>query len=178
MDKIRFKFSAEKALAAIHWMVSQHSGIDMHALLKACYFADKEHLNRYFRPIFGARYKAMKFGPVPVEIYDMAKGDPYFLAELKRDRLPWVMNGYCLTLRDNNQPDISDLSESDMECLIAGFNKSTSMTFTERTEATHGKDWQKAMLGTMAYEDMLDEGIEDRELIVENLRETAHKMVL
>jgi len=175
---IRFQFSAEKAFAAIHWMVNKHSGIDMHALLKACYFADKEHLNHYLRPIFGAQYKAMRFGPVPVEIYEMAKGDPYWLAEINREGFPWSMNGYCLALRHNREPDVSDLSETDIECLITGFNKSINMTFTERTAATHGIDWQRAKLGTMSYEDMLNDDLKDRELIIKDLRETAHKMVL
>ncbi len=38
---IRFKFAADKARAAIHWMAREHNGIDLHAALKACYFADK-----------------------------------------------------------------------------------------------------------------------------------------
>jgi len=62
MGNIRFKFSAQKARAALHWMLAKAGDIDLHAALKACYFADKAHLNKFHRPIFGATYKAMKFG--------------------------------------------------------------------------------------------------------------------
>lgn len=39
------------------------------------------------------------------------------------------------------------------------------MTFNERTEATHGPDWQKAELGLMRYEDMLEDSPHKAETI-------------
>ena len=74
VGQIRFKFAARKALAAIWSMVAERSTLDLHQALKACYFADKKHLNDFGRPVFGAVYQAMRFGPVPLEIYEMAKG--------------------------------------------------------------------------------------------------------
>jgi len=172
MKTIRFKFSPIKARAALHWMVRQQNGVDLHTALKACYFADKAHLNEYGRPVFGATYRAMKFGPVPLEIYEMAKGEALWLAELEAERYPWVLNGFRLSLADNDAPDLSVLSESDTEALLAGFARSTAMTFDERTAATHGRDWQAARLGRMRYEDMIDDGPE-KEQRVAYLREAA-----
>jgi Protein of unknown function (DUF4065) len=173
MNMIRFKFSARKARAAIHWMLHESAGADLHTILKACYFADKSHLNRHGRPIFGATYKAMKFGPVPLEIYEMAKGEPYWLAELEVSRYPWRLDGYTLSLTENCEPDLSALSESDLEELRGCFVRSLSMTFNERTSATHGPDWQAAELGFMRYEDMIEESPKKDELVdylVENSR--------
>src|ERR1700684_2199264 len=104
MRHIRFKFSPIKGRAAIHWMVQQQPGVDLHAVLKACYFADKKHLNENRRPIFGATYRAMKWGPVPIEIYDMTKGEAYWLAELNATRYPWNLDGYHLYLPENDDP--------------------------------------------------------------------------
>jgi hypothetical protein len=151
MREIRFKFRPEKAFAAIHWMVRQRPGLDLHALLKACYFADKAHLNTFGRPIFGATYRAMRFGPVPIEIYEMAKGEALWLSEVQRDRYPWTLEGYRLRLTANDDP--------------------------ERTAATHGPDWQAAELGIMKYEDMLDDTAE-KAVIVERLRENGRFMRL
>eukprot|EP01012_Entosiphon_sulcatum_P052532 TRINITY_DN72191_c0_g1_i1.p2 TRINITY_DN72191_c0_g1~~TRINITY_DN72191_c0_g1_i1.p2 ORF type:complete len:179 (-),score=22.35 TRINITY_DN72191_c0_g1_i1:353-889(-) len=178
MRPIRFKFSPEKAMAAIQWMVSETSDIDLHTLLKTCYFADKAHLNKYHRPIFGAAYRAMKFGPVPVEIYEMAKGDALWLAELGVDRFPWRLNGYRLSGDGTNSPPNLDvLSDSDMEELRTALALSRSMTFDARTAATHGADWQAANLGFMRYEDMLqDSPVKDR--VVSDLRENAARIRL
>lgn len=172
MSKIRFKFAPDKAWDAIHWMVIQCPNIDLHTLLKACYFADKEHLNMHGRPIFGASYRAMKFGPVPLEIYEMAKSDPIWLADLGQDRYPWGIDGYRLSLLDNDEPLMESLSESDREEIAAALKKSMAMSFTQRTAATHGHDWQSARLGMMKYEDMIEESEEKSDLVA-YLKEAA-----
>ena len=169
---IRFKFAPKKAYAAILWMISQRPNIDLHTMLKACYFADKKHLNEYGRPVFGATYKAMKFGPVPLEIYEMAKSEPLWLSELEVEVYPWTLNGYRLCLTNNEGPSEEDLAESDWEALAEGFEKSSSMNFNARTSATHGIDWQRANLGRMKYEDMFDDVVGSNEKIA-YLKESA-----
>lgn len=174
---IRFKFSVPKALAAIHWMVAEHHDIDLHAALKSCYFADKSHLNEFGKPIFGATYKAMKFGPVPLEIYEMMKGEAIWLAEAGRESFPWQIQGFRLRSTDNSHADLSALSETDIEHLQAGVNRSLGMSFNERTAATHGQDWQAADLGYMRYEDMIEDG-RDKAALVEYLEAHSRYMRL
>jgi len=174
---IRFKFAAEKGLAAIHWMVREQPGLDLHTMLKSCYFADKDQLNRENRPVFGATYRAMQFGPVPLEIYEMAKGEAIWLAELGLDRFPWRLDGYHLGLISNDSPDMDAFSEADFASLQAGFAMSRTMNFTSRTAATHGSDWQAANLGYLRYEDMLDD-TEDKADRIADLVESAPYMRL
>jgi uncharacterized phage-associated protein len=162
---IRFKFAASKARAAIHWIVAGHHNVDLHAALKACYFADKSHLNEQGRPIFGATYKAMKFGPVPLEIYEMMKGEIIWLIESGVPSFPWTLDGHRLRSIDNSHADLSALSETDRQHLEAGLSKSLPMTFSERTAATHGPDWQKAELGLMDYADMIENGPHKADLV-------------
>ncbi|MBB5754307.1 Panacea domain-containing protein [Prosthecomicrobium pneumaticum] len=162
---IRFKFAAQKASAAIHWMTAQQHDLDLHAALKAFYFADKSHLREWRRPIFGATYRAMRFGPVPLEIYEMMKGEALWKAELGAEKFPWEISGYRLRRIANSQPDLDVFSDSEVEHLSRGLEKSLSMTFNERTEATHGPDWQKAELGLMRYEDMLEDSPHKAETI-------------
>jgi Protein of unknown function (DUF4065) len=169
IERIRFRFAARKAYAAIPWMVTKNPGVDLHSLLKGCYFADKDHLNRHERPIFGATYKAMPFGPVPLEIYEMAKCEPLSLADVGVERFPWRLDGFRLFPDSNCEADLGELAESDLGALQRGFDRSLSMTFTQRTAATHGSDWQAARLGIMDYADMIDDGPRKAEL-VERLR--------
>ena len=152
----RYRFSAEKAAAAIHWMVSQGRSVDLHTALKGFYFADKSFLNAQYRPIFGATYRAMKYGPVPLEPYEMMKGENLYLQELDLQETPWRLDGYTLSARRNDEPDMSVFSAAERDHLRRGFERSKSMTFTVRTAATHGSDWQQARGGVMRYEDMLD----------------------
>lgn len=174
---IQFKFAAEKAYAAIHWMVSQHHGIDLHAALKSFYFADKSHLNARRRPIFGANYRAMKFGPVPLEIYEMMKGEALWKAELGKEEFPWELSGYRLQSMVNSEPEMDSFSETDLEHLQRGIEQSLQLNFTERTAATHGIDWQRANLGRMRYEDMIEDG-PDKASIVDYLEANSRYMRL
>ena len=167
-----YKFSAEKAFAAVHWMVSRGVPVDLHAALKTCYFADKEHLNKYLRPIFGARYMAMKFGPVPLEIYEIMKGEGLWLWEVNALATPWRLEGYHLRQIANDVPDMSLFAQSEMEELERGFHRSVNMNFTARTAATHGRDWQMANGGLMKYEDMVEDS-PNKEEIVRTIIETA-----
>ncbi len=174
---IRFRFSPAKARAALLWMMERLPGIDLHTALKSCYFADRQHLNQHGRPVFGATYRAMRFGPVPLEIYEMAKGEAIWLAELGAERYPWALKGFHLFRDGNEEPELDVLSESDLDALQAGFERSRGLTFTERTAATHGEDWQAANLGLMRYEDMMEDGPEKAERVA-YLQATAQRMRL
>lgn len=177
-DAIRFRFAARKALAAVGWMLRQQDRLDFHTILKACYFADKEHLNRYGRPVFGARYRAMTYGPVPLEIYEMLKAEPYWLAELERDRYPWEPTGYRVHRLTDEPQEEDHVSESDWQAIRAGFEKARGMTFNQRTAATHGPDWQRANLGEMDYADMVDDDHPGRDDVINDLRSMGRRIVL
>lgn len=177
---LRFRFAPRKALAAIGWMLGKAAPapLDLHTILKTCYFADRAHLNGYGRPIFGARYRAMRYGPVPVEIYEMLKGEPIWLVEAGTERVPWELRGYRVVRSGNVEPDLRVLSPSDREALDRAFELARTMTFDERTAASHGPDWQRAELGWMRYEDMIDEDNPRRAEILEDLEEIDWRMVL
>ena len=169
-EPIRFKFSAEKAKAGLLLMLEGEGRHDLRELLIACYLADKKHLNEWGRPIFGAAYRAMKFGPVPLEIYEMLKGEPIWLAELGLGAFPWRIDGFRVECA-NETADMQALSTSDVEALRWAHNISSHMR-DFRDAVTHGRDWQAANLGVMRYEDMLDEGPDKAERVAQ-LRESA-----
>ena len=52
-ERIRFTFNPEKALEALVWVARQWSDISFYYMVKVLYYADKEHLNRFGRPILG-----------------------------------------------------------------------------------------------------------------------------
>lgn len=177
---IRFRFAARKALAAVAWMLTQEDRLDFHTILKAVYFADKEHLNEHGRPVFGANYRAMTYGPVPLEVYEMLKQEPYWLSELERDDYPWTRSGHFVraSVSYDNISEAEHLSETDWDAIKAGYAKSSRMTFTQRTAETHGRDWQKANLGAMDYADMLAEEHPNRAELIEDLRQNGRRIVL
>ncbi len=185
---IRFRFRPEKALEAVRWMLhraaqmrDRSAALDFHTILKAAYFADKQLLNQAGRPVFGADYRAMNYGPVPVEIYEMLKCEPYWLSELGIDEYPWDRKGYHVYLSNTPTNDLRHLSEMDMQALEEGFGRAVSMTFDERTRETHGLDWVKGLDRPgkrMDYADMIDPDNPRREDIITELELLGPRIAL
>ncbi len=120
----------------------------------------------------------MKFGPVPLEIYEMAKGEALWLAEIGKEKTPWELRGYRLARSSNGVDlDLSVLSTVSRNASDPHFLARSKMDFNERTEATHGPDWQRARLDLMDYADMLDE-TDAKPEIIEYLEENSRFMKL
>ncbi len=183
---IKFCFAPKKCLQAVQWMlVTANESLDFHTILKTAYFADKRRLNEHRRPIFGDAYRAMNYGPVPVEIYEMLKCEPYYLPELELDEYPWERKGYRVSLTDSGRLDEilnpTDLSKNDMNILAEEFERSRGMSFNQRTAETHRMDWVKGFRrldNRMAYEDMIADDHPDREEVLQYLTAMGHRFVL
>ena len=73
-------FDKVKALNALLFVANRVRRKDFHKIFKIIYFADRQHLADWGRPITGDTYIAMEAGPVPSRMYDMMKivrGDSY-----------------------------------------------------------------------------------------------------
>ncbi|MEP7246474.1 MAG: Panacea domain-containing protein [Gammaproteobacteria bacterium] len=65
-----WNFDPDKAVEAILF-TSTTAGTTLYETLKLLYLADKLHLERYGRLIFGDHYVAMEHGPVGSDAYDV-----------------------------------------------------------------------------------------------------------
>jgi len=138
-------FKQDIAIQAILYILKKMGGkCDIHKCHKILYFADNEHLSKYGRSITGDAYVRMDFGPVPTCIYDLFKavrGDSYFASQVDN-----VRNG-CFHFVNNKdiaavaEPDMSYLSESDVEMLNKYIEKLKDKDFIEVTDASHGYAW-------------------------------------
>lgn len=142
-------------------------------LTSSCYLADKDHINRYGIPIFGAEYRAYFYGPVPMEIYDMLAGDTKYLerpenVEISRilasEGYPWRMEGYYVIRKDSVQKIPPYLTDSNRESLRRGFEVARRIErFDRTTPETHDRAWSSAKMGRIGYEVMIDQDNPRRE---------------
>ncbi len=138
-------FKQDVAIQAILYILKEMGGTcDIHKCHKILYFADNEHLSKYGRSITGDAYVRMDYGAVPTCIYDLFKavrGDSYFASQvddIRKNCFHFVNNKDIIA---DAEPDISYLSESDVEILnkyIAQFKKKD---FNAVSEASHGYAW-------------------------------------
>jgi uncharacterized phage-associated protein len=111
---IKFQYDSEKAKQAVLWLLHKNNGsMDKLQLVKLFFFADREHLARYGRPIIGGTYYAMKFGPVCSELLDCLDS-----TATTNISLPFILLDKQVAEKQGQQISNEDwLSESDLEVL-------------------------------------------------------------
>lgn len=163
-------FKQDIAIQAILYILKKMGGTcDIHKCHKILYFADNEHLSRYGRSITGDAYVRMDFGPVPTCIYDLFKavrGDSYFASQVndvRKDCFHFVNNKDIEAVAE---PDMSYLSESDVEMLNKYIEQFKDKDFITVTDASHGYAWSHtAQNGVISVRDRLTEMGDSEEYI-------------
>jgi type I restriction enzyme S subunit len=126
--------------------------------LKAQYVADRRHLERHGRTLYGETHVAMPYGPVPQAAFNasraLAKGE--LICEFPMDAVRTALrrDGDALVaLRD---ADTSVLGADERESLDWAIRLVTDMSFDELKTQTHDAAWKKTVLNEpMAWQDII-----------------------
>lgn len=159
------KFSAQrkyqKALESLVYLSKQDTRL--YWVLKAIYIADKEHLSKYGRQIFGDSYIAMENGPVPSLAYDITKSvrkdsNTYTFFEPSPDTaLEIVSDNRTVKARADRKVDMDLFSDSEIQCLDIGYKVVKNLGFDELHKLTSDKAYESADLnGEMSLKDIVE----------------------
>jgi uncharacterized phage-associated protein len=136
----RFTVNWDKAIEAIDFIASRKPGVTQYYIGKILFFADREHLLDFGRPITGDRYVAMEHGPVPSAIRDILKADSDFPDEILtrlHERVVIEHEGNKQKVFSKSIEAPSRLSGSDKSYLEEATSQYGSMTFTELKKVSH-----------------------------------------
>ncbi len=140
---MNIQFDKEKSLNALLYVANRVQRKDFHKIFKIIYFADRQHLADWGRPITGDTYIAMEAGPVPSRLYDMLKivrGDSYLPDIEGLGKYFQVENWmYVNPLQDAN---LNRLSPNEQEVLDACIDKYSSLSYDEIKEKSHDIAWR------------------------------------
>jgi uncharacterized phage-associated protein len=172
----RFNFNEIKTLEAVVFIAEQWKGITPFYLAKILFFADRNHLRAYGRPVTGDVYIAMADGPVPSRVYDMVKdnldyfGDPEAITKA----ITVNRNARYAHISALRPPNLDTLSETDITELERAIEFCRGKSFPELSNLTHQeRAWAQASSnGEMDPELMVPEEMQ------EEVRESAAYAVL
>ena len=137
------QFDKTKTLNALLYVANRVKRTDFHKIFKVIYFADRQHLADWGRPITGDTYIAMDAGPVPSRLYDMLKivrGDSYLPDTEGLSRFFQIENWmYVKPLQD---ADSNELSPNEQEALSNAIEKYASLSYDEIKEKSHDVAWR------------------------------------
>ena len=181
-QEIQFRTNRKKAIEALVFLAGNQPRIDVFHICKVIYFADREHLRKFGRPVLGDNYFAMDDGPVPSFILDVTKRSSFLSSEWKNyagKRLVVDDKDGYVRLIARTQFDDSLFSRTDIECLRESLGKYGEMPFLELWQLVHKEQaWKENYKGSgtstkIPYEDLIPSGMKNREKAIEQLREVA-----
>ena len=137
------QFDKEKSLNALLYVANRVLRKDFHKIFKIIYFADRQHLADWGRPITGDTYIAMEAGPVPSRLYDMLKivrGDSYLPDTEGLGKYFQVEN--WMFINPLQEANLDQLSPNEQEVLDACIDKYSSLSYDEIKEKSHDIAWR------------------------------------
>lgn len=154
-----FAVDKEKAVEALVYIARQMPGVGRFHAAKILYFAEREHVRRFGRPVVGDRYIAMENGPVPSFGYDVLKGSvatkdaPIVAGALER-----ADAGAHPAYKAAREPDLSYFSKTDIQCLNYAIGHCRNRSFGAISDETHKHvAWDRAALNApMSWDDILE----------------------
>lgn len=170
--KIMFEFDPDKAKQAVLWMLYRNNGsMNKLKLVKLMFFADREHLAKYGRPIIGGKYYNMKLGPVSSDLLDMLNK-----VQANAEKSPFEFRHFY-EIVSKESPDGDYLSESDKIILDQIYesykytNEFTLSKITHRLKAftknAPSKDGRKFLPYEDIFEDLDEQSRKMLEMIID-----------
>jgi uncharacterized phage-associated protein len=185
---LQFKPKIEKILELLLYLAHVRPNSDKYQAVKFFYLADREHLNRYGRPITQEAYFALPFGPVASTAMDLIERDHFTMREAGIESLPFrfedvLRDGKTITyIRDPlREVDTNLFSKSDLHVFDEIIKKYGDKSFDDLFNITHDhfaykRAWSRRKPGTrrapMRYEDMIEDA-DRRAEIIEDLESVA-----
>ena len=137
------QFDKEKSLNALLYVANRVQRKDFHKIFKIIYFADRQHLADWGRPITGDTYIAMEAAPVPSRLYDMLKivrGDSYLPDMEGLSKYFQVEN--WMYVRPLQDADLNKLSANEQEAMSKAIEKYAALSYDEIKEKSHDVAWR------------------------------------
>src|ERR1035441_2057546 len=136
MAKLRFHFNAAKFVNAVAFLAHACPNSTKMTICKQLYYADKEHLLKYGRPILGDQYYCLEHGPIPTHGLDM-------LRRRSNPAASALMDKYVSVIGDSVHPkqlaDRKVFSKSDLAVLDHVAKKYGKLSAAELRRKTHAE---------------------------------------
>lgn len=182
-DIIKFEPKTDKIIEAILYLAHKCTDLSRYRIVKLIYLADKEHLNRFGRPITYDTMVAMKNGPVPSMTYGILKQDKRYSIPYKSLPFDYIEKGdHHYIENPKRDVDMKKLSKTDLRVLDEVIKEHGQKSFGALYDLTHEhkayKNAQKRKGSEnnprIRFEDMIEESANKKQIIDELLSVGEH----
>jgi uncharacterized phage-associated protein len=131
---LSFDFKPEKFVHAVAYVAGRKPNVTKKEICKLLFFADKEHLLRFGRPITGDTYFALEQGPIPSRGLDALneRGDRLNIEAVRKFG---KLSGWTFQLE--RPADLKPLSKSDKQILEETMQRLGHLNAWQLEELSH-----------------------------------------
>lgn len=187
---LQFRPNLEKIVELLLYLAHRKPGADKYQAVKFFYLADREHINRYGRPITSEVYFALPYGPVASKAKDLLEHDKWTMRAAGLKELPFEVEKVArpgpdktdlvIIGKPKREVDYDLFSRSDLRVFDEILKDYGDLDFDALYKLTHDhaaykKAWANrghSKRGQMAYDDMI-ESAEKRASVVSDIGPVA-----
>ena len=140
-------FDSKKLTELVLYILDKTGGVDFYHAFKILYFAEMKHLAKWGSRIVPDEFCALKYGPVPTQLYDAVKELDHPRMALSKDLsevIQFAGEDAPNILLPKRGANINFLSKSEIEALEQSIEENKSLTFGQLMRKSHDEAWSEA----------------------------------
>lgn len=140
-------YDRKKLTELVLYILDKTGGVDFYHAFKILYFAEMKHLAKWGSGIVPDEFCALKYGPVPTQLYDAVKelNHPHMTLSKELSEVVQVAGEDAPNiLLSKRQADLKFLSKSEIEALDQSIEENKSLTFGQLMRKSHDTAWDEA----------------------------------
>lgn len=140
-------YDSKKLTELVLFILGKTGGVDFYHAFKILYFAEMKHLAKWGSGIVPDEFCALKYGPVPTQLYDAVKEldrPRMTLSEELSEVIQFAGEDAPNVLLPKREANLKFLSKSEIEALEQSIEENKSLTFGQLMRKSHDEAWDEA----------------------------------
>ena len=140
-------YDSKKLTELVLFILGKTGGVDFYHAFKILYFAEMKHLAKWGSGIVPDEFCALKYGPVPTQLYDAVKElihPRMILSEELSEVIQFAGEDAPNVLLPKREANLKYLSKSEIEALEQSIEENESLTFGQLMRKSHDEAWEEA----------------------------------
>jgi len=140
-------YDSKKLTELVLFILGKTGGVDFYHAFKILYFAEMKHLAKWGSGIVPDEFCALKYGPVPTQLYDAVKELNHprmILSEELSEVIQFAGEDAPNVLHPKREANLKYFSKSEIEALEQSIEENESLTFGQLMRKSHDEAWEEA----------------------------------
>jgi len=140
-------YDSKKLAELVLFILGKTGGVDFYHAFKILYFAEMKHLAKWGSGIVPDEFCALKYGPVPTQLYDAVKELNHprmILSEELSEVIQFAGEDAPNVLLPKREANLKYLSKSEIDALEQSIEENESLTFGQLMRKSHDEAWEEA----------------------------------